>query len=358
MSSNTRTVTIGSVPIGGGAPVAIQSMTNTDTHDVAKTLRQIQSLENAGCDLVRLAVPDQQAVNAFAEIKKQSSIPLIADVHFDYRLALASIDAGADKIRINPGNIGSGERLGIVLKKAEKNRIPVRVGINSGSLPKDLLKKYDGPTIGAMVESAKRTIDECKELADVDLILSIKSSDVPKTIRCYELVHEFTDIPLHIGVTEAGTPRIGTIKSAVGLAILLYQGIGDTLRVSLTGDPVEEVFVAKQILKNLGLRNQGINFISCPTCSRTRTDLIPIAEKVVDALHHIETPITVAVMGCEVNGPGEAREADIGVACGKSSGVLFENGRVIRRINEKDIADELIQRTLALVKQRTTANED
>ena len=358
MTSKTRIVTIGSVPIGGGAPVAIQSMTNTDTRDVSSTLAQIKRLQKAGCELVRLAVPDQQAVKAFATIKKQSSIPLIADIHFDHQLALASIDAGADKIRINPGNIGSRERLGIVLKKAEKNHIPVRIGINSGSLPKDLLKKYNGPTIKAMVESAKRTIDECKELADVDLVLSIKSSDVPKTIRCYELVSEFTDIPLHIGVTEAGTLRTGTIKSAVGLAILLYQGIGDTLRVSLTGDPVEEVFVAKQILKNLGLRQQGINFISCPTCSRTRTDLIPMAEKVVGALQHIEIPITVAVMGCEVNGPGEAREADIGVACGKSSGVLFEKGQVIRRVDEKDIADELIQRTLALVKQRTTVNED
>lgn len=358
MTPKTRTVTIGSVPIGGGSPVAIQSMTNTDTRDVSSTLTQIIELQKAGCELVRLAVPDQQAVKAFAEIKKQSSIPLIADIHFDHQLALASIDAGADKIRINPGNIGSRERLGMVLKKAEKYHIPVRIGVNSGSLSKDLLKKYNGPETNAMVESAKRTIDECQTLADVDLVLSIKSSDVLKTIRCYELVSEFTDIPLHIGITEAGTPRIGTIKSSAGLAILLYQGIGDTLRVSLTGDPVEEVFVAKQILQSLGLRQKGINFISCPTCSRTRTDLIPMAEKVVDALQHIEIPITVAVMGCEVNGPGEARAADIGIACGKSSGVLFEKGRIIRRIDENDIADELIQRTLALVEQRTPADED
>ncbi len=358
MISRTRTVKIGSVPIGGDSPVAIQSMTNTDTCNLSATLSQIEKLRLAGCDLVRLAVPDQQAVKSFAEIKKQCSIPLIADIHFDYRLALASLDAGADKIRINPGNIGSKERLSKVLQAAEKYRIPVRVGINSGSLPKDLLKKYKGPTTEAMVKGAKRTVDECKELADVDLVLSIKSSDVPKTIQCYELVSQWTDIPLHIGVTEAGPPRLGTIKSAAALSILLYKGIGDTLRVSLTGDPAEEVFVAKQILQNLGLREQGINFISCPTCSRTRLDLIPMSEKIIDALQHIKEPITVAVMGCKVNGPGEAREADIGIACGKSSGVLFEKGKVIRRVREEDIADELIQRTLDLVNRRTIANAD
>jgi len=339
----TRKVMIGSVAIGGGSPIAVQSMTNTNTLNVADTLAQIERLQQAGCEIVRVAVPDQESAQSFAEIRRQTGVPLIADIHFDYRLALAAMDAGADKIRINPGNIARAEHLQAIAQKALACRIPIRIGVNSGSLEKDLLQQEGGPTVNALVTSALRNIDRMRQLGVHDLVLSIKSSNARKTIDCYREISPKTDIPLHIGLTEAGPVRIGTIKSSVVLGALLAQGIGDTLRVSLTGDPVEEVWVARQILTTLDLRSQGIRLISCPTCSRTQVDLISIAEEVEKRLQGVEKPLTVAIMGCEVNGPGEAREADLGVACGRHRAVLFKRGQIIRRIEENQIIDELLK---------------
>ncbi|MDZ7722046.1 MAG: flavodoxin-dependent (E)-4-hydroxy-3-methylbut-2-enyl-diphosphate synthase [candidate division KSB1 bacterium] len=338
----TRKIFVGNIPIGGDAPIAIQSMTNTDTTDIAATVNQIKALESAGCDIVRTAVPQKQALTAFAEIKKQITIPLVADIHFDYKLALGSLDAGADKIRINPGNIGKKEYVEKVVKKAVRYKIPIRVGVNSGSIEKDLLNEEGGATVNALVRSGLRNIDLCREFGAEDLVLSLKSSDVLKTIEAYRSAARQTDVPLHIGVTEAGTVKSGTIKSAVGLGILLADGIGDTLRVSLTGDPVDEVTVGRQILKSLNLTPPGVNIISCPTCGRTRVDMIPIVDSVEKRLAGIDKPLTLAIMGCVVNGPGEAREADIGVACGKDSAVLFKKGKIIRRIKEDQIVQELI----------------
>jgi len=342
----TKKIRVGNLEIGGDAPVSVQSMTNTKTSDVPATRRQIERLVEAGCHIVRCAVPNKESVNAFAELKKHTRVPLVADIHFDYTLALAALDAGADKIRINPGNIGSHERVEAVVKKAVHYNVPIRVGVNSGSIEKALIVKYGGPTVDALVESALNNIDLCRQFGAEDLVLSLKSSDVPNTIAAYRQASQKTDVPLHIGVTEAGTVRTGTIKSTVGLGILLAEGIGDTLRVSLTGDPVEEVFVGFQILRNLNLAPTGINFISCPTCGRTQVDMIPIAEEIERRLQNIHKPLTVAVMGCAVNGPGEAKEADFGIACGKGSAVLFKKGKVIRKIAEDKIADELVQEVL------------
>lgn len=338
--------------IGGNAPISVQSMTNTDTRDVAATLKQIQRLEEAGCQIIRLAVPSKEAVRAFAEIKMQTSVPLVADIHFRYELALAAMDAGADKIRINPGNIGTKDKVEQVVKKAVDYKIPIRVGVNSGSIEKDILLQEGGPTTTALVKSALRNVDLCREFGAEDIVLSLKSSDVVKTIEAYRLASQKTDVPLHIGVTEAGTVRSGTIKSAVGLGVLLADGIGDTLRVSLTGDPVEEVHVGYHILKSLNLSQRGINLISCPTCSRTQVDLIPIAEEVEKRLADITVPLSVAVMGCVVNGPGEASHVDIGIACGKGSATLFKKGQVIRKIPEAHIVDELVQEVFALIESR------
>lgn len=346
MPVQTKRVHVGNVAIGGGAPVSVQSMTNTKTSDVASTVQQIKQLEEAGCDIVRLAVPDFASVKAFEKIKTLVSAPLVADIHFNYKLALASVDAGADKIRINPGNIGSIEKIEKVVAKTVAHHVPIRVGVNSGSIEKDILKEDGGATVSALVKSALKNIKICEDLGAKDLVLSLKSSDVLKTIAAYEKVATLTDYPLHIGVTEAGTARAGTIKSSVALGILLHKGIGDTLRVSLTGDPVQEIYVGKQILKSLNLIEQGLSIISCPTCGRTKIDLESIVNKVEHRLSHLQKPLTVAIMGCEVNGPGEAREADIGIACGRKSAVLFRKGKIVRKISEENIVGELVDEIL------------
>ncbi|MBN2356292.1 flavodoxin-dependent (E)-4-hydroxy-3-methylbut-2-enyl-diphosphate synthase [candidate division KSB1 bacterium] len=339
---NSRRVFAGSIAIGGDAPIPVQSMTSTRTEDVAATMVQIDRLAQAGCQIIRVAVPHRTSVPAFAEIKKQCPLPLVADIHFDYRLALAAMDAGADKIRINPGNIGGREKVQQVVKKAVDYKIPIRIGVNSGSVEKDILQQEGGPTVQALVRSAMRHVDLCREFGAEDLVLSLKSSSVLQTIQAYEMIATMTDLPLHIGVTEAGTVRAGTIKSAVAMGILLHHGIGDTLRVSLTGDPVEEVTAGLQILKSLNLIKQGINLISCPTCGRTEIDLVAIANEVENRLAGIDKSLTVAVMGCVVNGPGEAKEADIGVACGKNSGILFKKGKIIRKLAADEIVPTLV----------------
>ena len=349
MRKKTRQIYVGNVPIGGGAPISVQSMTNTNSEDTSATLDQVRQLEDAGCHIVRISVPSAEAARAFAAIKKAAKIPVVADIHFDHELALAAIDAGADKIRINPGNIGSSAEVEHVVKKAIRYNVPIRVGVNSGSIEKDILQQEGGPTVNALVKSALRNVDLCRELGAKDIVLSLKSSNVLHTVGAYRLVSKQTDVPLHIGITEAGTVRSGTIKSSVGLGILLAEGLGDTLRVSLTGHPVEEVYVGFQILKSLNLSRRGINLISCPTCSRTKVNLIPIANEVERRLSAIEKPLTVAVMGCVVNGPGEAKHADIGVACGKGSATLIKKGEVVRKIKEDDIVDELVREVQLMI---------
>lgn len=339
----SRQIKIGALAMGGDAPILIQSMTNTRTQDVEASIAQIERLVNAGCDLVRLAVPNSSAVPAFAEIKKRLAVPLVADIHFDYRLALGALDAGADKIRINPGNIGTRDKVEQVVKKAVAHRVPIRVGVNSGSVEKEILEEEGGPSVRALVRSALRNVELCREFGAEDIVISLKSSDVLRTIAAYESMAEQTDLPLHIGVTEAGTAKSGAIKSAVALGILLHAGIGDTLRVSLTSDPVEEIIAAQYLLKSLNLMQRGITLISCPTCGRTEVDLVAIAEQVEKELAGIEKPLTVAIMGCVVNGPGEAREADLGVACGKASAVLFKKGKIIRKVPEKEIVKTIIE---------------
>ena len=342
MRKQTRKISVGTIEIGGNAPISVQSMTNTKTTDVDATLTQIQKLVDVGCEIVRIAIPNTDAAIAFGKIRKKISIPLVADIHFDYRLALHAIDHGADKIRINPGNLGGIDRLRQVLSSAWGAKIPVRIGINAGSLEKDLLEKYGAPVPDALVESAIRNIYHCQEFGFDDIILSIKASDVLSTITAYRSLSQLIDFPLHLGLTEAGTIISGSVKSAIALGILLNEGIGDTIRISLTGDPVEEVKVGFEILKSLSLRERGITFISCPTCSRTEVDLIGIAHKVETELANIKFPLKVAVMGCVVNGPGEAKEADIGVACGKRSGILFKKGKIIRKVKEHEIVDSLV----------------
>ena len=312
----TKTVKIGSKVIGGGNPILIQSMTNTKTEDIAATVAQINKLAAAGCDIIRCAVPTMEAAEALTEIKKQVEIPVVADIHFDYRLAIAAIEHGADKIRINPGNIGSRERVQAVVDAAKERQIPIRVGVNSGSLEKDLVEKYHGVTAEGIVESALDKVKMIEDMGYDNLVISIKSSDVMMCVKAHELIAEKTDHPLHVGITEAGTIISGNIKSAIGLGLILHQGIGDTIRVSLTGDPLEEIKSAKLILKTLGLRKGGIEVVSCPTCGRTRIDLIGLANQVENMVADIPLDIKVAVMGCVVNGPGEAKEADIGIAGG------------------------------------------
>ncbi len=339
---NTRQVSVGTVRIGGGAPVSVQSMTNTDTADLEATQIQIQRLEEVGCEFVRVAVPNRRAADTLPELLRRVEIPIVADIHFDYRLALYSLQAGVHKLRINPGNIGTKERVVEVLTEAKARRVPVRIGINAGSLEKDLLRRHGGPTANAMVESALRQIALCEEVDFKDIVLSLKASNIPTIIAAYREISAMVDYPLHIGVTEAGTVSTGTIRSAVGIGALLAEGIGDTLRVSLTGDPVEEIRVAFEILKSLDLRERGITLISCPTCGRTDVDLVPIAEEIERKLAGIDKRLTVAVMGCAVNGPGEAREADIGIACGKHSALLFKKGEIIEKIPETDIVARLL----------------
>jgi (E)-4-hydroxy-3-methylbut-2-enyl-diphosphate synthase len=346
MRKLTKQIKIGNVPIGGGAPCAVQSMCSTDTRDVATTLDQIKRLTAVGCEIVRCAVPDMDAALALADIKAGSPIPLIADIHFDYKLALKALESGVDGLRLNPGNIGERWKVAEVVKAAAERQIPIRIGVNGGSLEKELLIKYGHPTPEAMVESALGHVHILEDLGYDQIKISIKVSDVIRTLEAYRLLSDAVDYPLHIGVTEAGTIFSGTIKSSVGLGILLHQGIGDTMRVSLTGDPVDEVRVAYDILKCLGLRQRGINFVSCPTCGRCQVDLIPVAEEVERRLGSLDSNITVAVMGCAVNGPGEAREADFGIAGGRGEGLLFKHGEIVRKVPEGELADALVEEVL------------
>ena len=339
----SRQITVGGVKIGGGAPVTIQSMTNTPTHDVEKTLSQIRALAAAGCDIVRVAVPDMAAAEAIGALKAGSPVPLVADIHFDYRLALKAVEQGIDKIRINPGNIGSPERVRAVADACRERGVPIRIGVNGGSLERPLLEKYGGPTPEALVESALGHARLLEQFDFHDICISLKASSVPVTMRAYRLMAERYDYPLHLGVTEAGTPGLGTIKSAVGIGGLLALGIGDTFRVTLTADPVEEVAVAKQILKAVGLRKDGPELIACPTCGRTNIDLIPMAREVEALLERVDKPITVAVMGCIVNGPGEARHADVGIAGGRGEGVLFKKGQIVAKVPENQLVPELMK---------------
>lgn len=339
----TREVNIGGVKIGGDNPIAIQSMCNTDTRNVEETVKQIKELENAGCEIIRIAVPDMQAAEAIKDIKRQIDIPLVADIHFDYRLALKAIDGGIDKIRINPGNIGSEDRVKQVADMAKKNGIPIRVGVNSGSLEKHLVEKYGGVTPEGLVESALGHVRLLEKYDFYDTVISIKASNVPFSVEVYELLSETVDYPLHVGITEAGTVWGGTVKSAVGIGAILSRGIGDTIRVSLTGNPVEEIYAAKEILKDMNLRKFGVEFVSCPTCGRTSIDLISIANEVESRVKSIDKNIKVAVMGCAVNGPGEAREADIGIAGGHGEGLIFRKGEIIRKVPENMLVDELMK---------------
>ena len=339
----TKKVLLGSLPVGGGSPVTVQSMTNTDTRDIDATVGQIHRLQQAGCEIVRVAVPDEAAAKALAEIKQQIAIPLVADIHFDYRLALSAVEAGVDKLRINPGNIGSRERIEAVVKAASERKIPIRIGVNSGSLEKELLQKYGWPTAEAMVESALRHVSLLEKLGFEEIVISLKSSDVPVTIRAYELISEKVNYPLHVGITETGTLKAGAIRSAVGIGTVLAQGIGDTIRVSLTSDPIEEVEVGFEILKCLGLRQRGPTVISCPTCGRAQIDVIRLTEEVERRVRNIEEPLKIAVMGCVVNGPGEAREADFGIAGGKGEGLIFRQGKVIKKVKENQLVDALLK---------------
>ncbi|WMJ88040.1 flavodoxin-dependent (E)-4-hydroxy-3-methylbut-2-enyl-diphosphate synthase [Anaerocolumna sp. MB42-C2] len=348
MRKNTKLIQIGNKVIGGGNPILIQSMTNTKTEDVQATVKQILELEAAGCEIIRSAVPTMEAAKAFREIKKQIHIPLVADIHFDYRLAIAAMENGADKIRINPGNIGTNDKLKAVIDTAKERNIPIRVGVNSGSLEKELVSKYRGVTAEGLVESALDKVHIIEDLGYDNLVISIKSSDVLMCIKAHELIAEQTVYPLHVGITEAGTVIAGNIKSAVGLGIMLYEGIGDTIRVSLTGNPLEEVKAAKIILKTLGLRKGGVELVSCPTCGRTQIDLIKLASDVEDMIQDIDLDIKVAVMGCAVNGPGEAKEADIGIAGGRGEGILIKKGEIIRKVPEQELLTALREELLKM----------
>ncbi|RKY91961.1 4-hydroxy-3-methylbut-2-en-1-yl diphosphate synthase [candidate division KSB1 bacterium] len=340
----SRQVIVGKVPIGGDAPITVQSMTNTKTEDIAATVHQILQLEEAGCELVRVTVPNETAAQAIKEIKRQIHIPLIADIHFNYRMALLALGNGADKIRINPGNIGSPQRIKAVLEKAKERNVPLRIGVNAGSLEKTLLDKYGKVCAEALVESALRHVEICQDFGFDDIVISIKAAQVPMMIDSYRMIAEKVDFPLHLGVTEAGTTRTGSIKSAIGIGTLLAEGIGDTIRVSLTDNPIEEIKVGFEILKALNLRKHGINIVACPTCGRLEVDLISIVNRVEKELARFQNKsLTVAIMGCVVNGPGEAREADIGVACGKHSAVMFKKGQIVGKIKENQIVDFLIR---------------
>ncbi len=347
----TKKIFVGDVPIGGDAPVAVQSMTNTDTRDWKATVRQIEELAEVGCEIVRVAVPDMEAAEQLPGIKSKIKIPLIADIHFDYRLAIAALNAGVDGLRINPGNIGGEEPTRKVVRLAKERNVPIRIGVNSGSLEKHLLEKYGHPTPEAMVESALEHVRILEDL-DFDLIkISLKSSDVLQTVDAYTLLSEKVDYPLHLGITEAGTLVSGTVKSALGIGILLYNGIGDTIRVSLTSDPTEEITVAYHILRSLRLRERGVEIISCPTCGRTEIDLIPLVQKAEKELAKIKTPLKVAIMGCVVNGPGEAREADVGIAGGRGIGIVFKKGKVIKKVKEDELLDVLLGEVRSMINE-------
>lgn len=341
---HTKVIQIGDRKIGGGNPVLIQSMTNTRTEDVEATVRQILALEAAGCEIIRCTVPTQEAAEAIREIKKQIHIPLVADIHFDYKMAIAAMENGADKIRINPGNIGGAEKIKAVVDVAKARKIPIRVGVNSGSLEKELVEKYHGVTAQGLVESALDKVKIIEDLGYDNLVISIKSSDVMMCVKAHELLAEQTNYPLHVGITEAGTVYSGNIKSAVGLGIILYEGIGDTIRVSLTGDPLEEIKSAKRILKTLNLRKGGVEVVSCPTCGRTKIDLIGLANQVETMVQEFPLDIKVAVMGCVVNGPGEAKEADIGIAGGKGEGLLIKKGEIVKKVPEDQLLEAFLSR--------------
>lgn len=337
----TKQILVGGLPVGGGAPVSIQSMTNTPTQDVEATVAQIRRLAAAGCQIVRVAVPNLEAAKAVGKIKEQIDLPLVADIHFDYRLALECVAAGADKIRINPGNIGSEDRVRMVVEKAKEREIPIRVGVNSGSLEKELVEKYGGVTAEGIVESALDKVHMIEGMGYDNLVVSIKSSDVLMCVKAHELIARECPYPLHVGITESGTLMSGNIKSSIGLALILSQGIGDTIRVSLTGDPVEEIKSARLILRTLGLRKGGIEVVSCPTCGRTKIDLIGLANKVEQMVADIPLDIKVAVMGCVVNGPGEASAADVGIAGGNGEGLLFRKGEIVKKVPQEALVDEL-----------------
>lgn len=343
---HTRMIQIGNVKIGGGNPIAMQSMTNTKTEDVKATVTQILALEKVGCEIIRCAVPTMEAAKALRKIKEQIHIPLVADIHFDYRLAIAAIENGADKIRINPGNIGDVERVRLVVDKAKEYGVPIRVGVNSGSLEKNLVEKYGGVTAEGIVESALDKVRLIEDMGYDNLVVSIKSSDVLMCVKAHELISDQCDYPLHIGITESGTLISGNIKSSVGLGIMLHRGIGDTIRVSLTGDPLEEIKSAKLILKTLGLRQGGIEVVSCPTCGRTKIDLISLANQVENMVADIPLDLKVAVMGCVVNGPGEAKEADIGIAGGIGEGLLIKKGEIIKKVREEELLEALREELL------------
>ncbi len=353
----TRQLEVGKVKVGGTAKIAVQSMTNTKTSDPVATLEQIRRLAEAGCDIVRCAVPDMAAAEGLKTIVKESPIPVIADIHFDYKLALAAIEAGVDGLRLNPGNIGGNDRVAAVVEAAKKCNIPIRIGVNAGSLPKDLLEKYGHPTAEALVEAAWRHIRILEEMDYKNIKISLKAHDVPLTLAAYRLMASQCDYPLHVGITEAGTVNSGIIKSAVGIGTLLAEGIGDTIRVSLTGDPVREVKVGFEILKSLGLREYGPTLISCPTCGRTQINLEKLALEVERRLADISEPITVAVMGCVVNGPGEAREADVGIAGGINEGLIFRKGEVLKKVPEADIIDELFAEIEKILLERKVSHK-
>lgn len=346
----TRSIKVGNLTIGGNNDVIIQSMTNTKTHDVEATVKQIQDLTAAGCQLVRLAVLDQRDALAIKDIKNRVDVPLVADIHFDYRLALQAIKSGIDKIRINPGNIGSIDKVKQVVTACKEHRIPIRIGVNGGSLEKDILAKYGKPTAEAMIESAKKHVEILESLDFHDICISLKSSSTLLTIEAYKLASETFDYPLHLGVTEAGTKLSGTIKSSLGIGTLLYQGIGNTIRVSLSDSPVEEIKVAKTLLKELGLIKNVPTLVSCPTCGRIQYDLIPVAKEIEDFLNTINADITVAIMGCAVNGPGEAKHADIGIAGGVNEGLLIKKGEIIRKVKQSDMVEELKKEILLMIK--------
>ncbi len=354
--SHTKTIMVGGVPVGGQSPVSVQSMTSTDTRDASATIRQIRRLERAGCDIVRVAVPDEKAAAALSAIVKAAHIPVIADIHFSHRLALQSLEAGVHGLRINPGNIGAASRVRMVVDAAAQRCVPIRIGINAGSLEKDILKKYGSPCAEALAESALRNVELIERMGFDQIKISIKSADVPTMIDAYRLVSKKTRHPLHIGVTEAGTLFSGTIKSALGLGVLLHDGIGDTLRVSLSADPVEEVRAGFAILQCLGLRRHGPELISCPTCGRRQIDVVKLATRVEKRLARSRAPIKVAVMGCEVNGPGEAREADIGIAGSSSRGVIFKKGRIVKRCSQDRVMEEFL-RELDVLERETVPDE-
>ena len=339
----TKPVFVGGVQVGGGAPVSVQSMTKTDTRDPVSTIDQINALAEGGCEIIRAAVPDREAADALPAILKGISIPFVADIHFDHRLALEAVKAGVDGLRINPGNIGGRDKVEEVVKAARERDIPIRVGVNAGSLEKDLLARFGGVTPGAMVESAMRHINILEDLNFTNIKISLKASHVPLMLEAYRLMSQKADYPLHLGVTESGTLRYGTVKSAIGIGILLSEGIGDTIRVSLTGHPGHEVRAGYDILRSLGLRSRGAELISCPTCGRTAIDLIKIAGEVEEKLRQVEKPLKIAVMGCVVNGPGEAREADVGIAGGKGYGLIFRKGEILRRVPEDKLVEELLK---------------